>query len=425
VNQLDNEYGIPTGSHSHDDHEEDEEEIRIDMEQRRYDAVVHLHEPLTAIEVVRGFYTYTDYEHKEIEGNGEIGTRFENDSQEARLEVVHQPMGGWHGVLGMQWRRNEYSALGEEAFVPLTDKTGFGIFLVEDYHHGDWTFEAGVRYDNVERDPDTAAARKRDFDSYSVSGSALWDLSTQWNLGIGISSSERAPVTEELYSNIEATSNDELVVHAATSSIEIGDPNLQQETSRNVDLTASWLGDGYRVSLNMFYNDFKDYIALGNTGQEVEEIRVLAYLQDDAEFYGGELDARFELAQLGDGELGLNLGGDMVRGKLDNLGDMPRLPPYRVSGELNWQNNKFFTYMRVLNAADQDRAGENESETEGYTRWDAGAEFQHAFSAVGDVTLFLKLKNISDEEIRLSTSVLREIAPEPGRSVEAGLRFTF
>ncbi|MFT6957457.1 MAG: iron complex outermembrane receptor protein, partial [Halieaceae bacterium] len=39
--------------------------------------------------------------------------------------------------------------------------------------------------------------------------------------------------------------------------------------------------------------------------------------------------------------------------------------------------------------------------------------------------LFLKLKNISDEEIRLSTSFLRDIAPEAGRSIEAGVRFNF
>jgi iron complex outermembrane receptor protein len=35
------------------------------------------------------------------------------------------------------------------------------------------------------------------------------------------------------------------------------------------------------------------------------------------------------------------------------------------------------------------------------------------------------MRNLADEEIRLSTSFLRDVAPEAGRSVEAGLRYTF
>jgi iron complex outermembrane receptor protein len=35
------------------------------------------------------------------------------------------------------------------------------------------------------------------------------------------------------------------------------------------------------------------------------------------------------------------------------------------------------------------------------------------------------MRNIRDEEIRLSTSVLREYAPEPGRSFNVGVRMEF
>ncbi len=38
---------------------------------------------------------------------------------------------------------------------------------------------------------------------------------------------------------------------------------------------------------------------------------------------------------------------------------------------------------------------------------------------------FLKLKNIGDEEVRLSTSFLRNFAPQTGESIEAGVRFMF
>ncbi len=466
--KLDNEYGIPPGAHGHhhekdehhddedhhdedehhdedlfadedhhdedehhdeDDHEhgdeEEEEFIRIDMAQKRYDANLHLHDAIPGIEVFRGFLTRTEYEHVELEGE-ETGTRFENDTWETRLELVHKQIGALHGVIGLQWRDNEYAAIGEEAFVPLTDSEEFGLFIVEDLHRDNWTFEFGLRYDRVKRDPqDSPVAESRDFDNLSGSISALWSINEQLSLGAGLSSNERAPVTEELYSNVEAMDEEDLVPHAATASIEIGDQDLDQETSRNLDLSLTWQPDWMTLSASIFYNDFKDYIALANTGLEVDELPVLQYVQDDAEFYGGEIRANMTLAEVGSGRLGLILQGDVVRGELDQLGDVPRLPPARVGAELNWGNQKLFTFLRALHATEQDKPGMNEEPTDAYTRWDAGIEYMFGSSPDSGVKVFLKGKNLTDEEIRLSTSYLRDLAPEPGRSIEAGLRVMF
>ena len=41
------------------------------------------------------------------------------------------------------------------------------------------------------------------------------------------------------------------------------------------------------------------------------------------------------------------------------------------------------------------------------------------------MNLFLYFHNVTDEEIRLSTSFLRDVAPEAGFSVEAGVRWMF
>ena len=78
----------------------------------------------------------------------------------------------------------------------------------------------------------------------------------------------------------------------------------------------------------------------------------------------------------------------------------------------------------MIDADDQSRPGDNERDTQGYTRWDLGADCTLPL-AQSEVNLFLKLNNISDEKIRLSTSFLRDVSPEPGRSVEAGIRWIF
>lgn len=449
VNRLENNYGIPAGSHGgheeehHEDHDEDHDEhdeehdeeehgeeehghedISIDLEQTRYDTALHIHEPFAGLEVFRGFLTFTDYEHAEIEGNGEVGTVYENETWEGRIEMVHQPFGNFHGVLGLQAIDSEFSAEGEEAFIPLTERQGLGLFLLEDFHVSDWLFEFGLRYDRDELSPDTFAASDESFDAFSLSASALWNITTDWQLGLALSSAERAPATEELYSNVENDDPENWVVHAATSAIELGNPDLEVETSNNVDFSVDWRRDGHFASVTLFYNDFEDYIGLLATGVEVDEVPVYVYDQQDAEFYGIEVESEFGLTTFAGGDLRLGVFGDSITGELDSGDDVPRMPPMRVGGRLSWQSDQWRVWGSVLDADDQDSPGENEEPTEGYTRWDAGVEYRLQTNE-WDLLAFAKFKNISDEEIRLSTSFLRDVAPEAGRGVELGIRYSF
>jgi len=54
-----------------------------------------------------------------------------------------------------------------------------------------------------------------------------------------------------------------------------------------------------------------------------------------------------------------------------------------------------------------------------------GADYSMETGANGDLLLFVKLRNLTDEEIRLSTSYLRGFAPEAGRSLETGVRYRY
>lgn len=432
VNRLENEYGIPSGAHEHEHEHEGEEEpeapeegdIRLDVEQTRYDAALHWHDPFRGAEVFRGFLSYTDYQHAEIEGSGEIGTLYSNETVEGRLELVHDEIVNLHGVFGLQLRSGEFSAVGEESFVPLTDSTELGLFLLEDFHRDAWTFEAGLRLDSVERDPATSAASKQRFSTFSLSGSILWSVSDSWQLGLALSRAERAPAIEELFSNVEGVGPEDWVLHAATGAIELGNPDLNSEVSNNLDLTLSWANDGHFVEATVFYNDFSDYINLANTGQEVDHSPVLVYAQDDAEFYGVEVDSEFILGEVAGGDITLGLFADSIRGTLGNGEDAPRLPPLRVSGRLAWSDQSWEFWTRVMNAAEQERSGRNEDITDGYTRWDLGGEYRLPL-ADSELLLFASVKNITDEEIRLSTSFLRDVAPEAGRSLELGIRIEF
>ena len=420
VNDLNNEYGIPPGAHDHDSSGE-EEPVRIDIDQLRVDLRGDYHFDQEALEAVRWFLTYSDYQHKELEG-GDVGTRWSNDSWESRIEVLHRPVAGWHGVVGLQLTDFELAAVGEESFIPRTDVSRFGLFIVEDYHWQDWLFELGARWDHDQLHPDNVNGER--FNNISLANSALWQFHRNWSLGVALSHAARAPVIEELYSN-QGNTPGSYVEHVASGSVELGDAGLGSERANNLDLTLSYKSAKVDSYLTLFYNDFQDFIYLANTGAQQGSIDVLAYTQADAYFAGAEVELDYEIGQLAGGVLSVGLFGDWVTGQLDSGEDLPRLPPMRIGSRISYLLGNVGSFIAVTHASEQDKPGTYEQSTAGYTRWDAGADYTIALAGEKELLVFIKLDNLTDEDIRYSTSLLREVAPEAGRSVRTGLRLSF
>ena len=430
-NRLDNDYGIPPGAH--DPHDplapgEDHHDagIRLDITQDRYDIAAERRD-LGVLQAVRWRVSYSDYQHRELEGSGEVGTVFHNTAWEHRLELAHRPLAGWTGALGVQWLDRDFGAMGAEAFIPEVDIQRRGVFLVEDYHLDAWTFELGLR---VDRDSTTPRNGPR-LSHTAVSGSAsvLWAFHDNYGLGLAFSRATRAPVVEELLSNAGLADINDCVVHAATGACEQGNPALDTERSHNLDISLNIDQPRYSGFVTVYYNDFQDYIHLADTGLTVDEAPVLRYTQRDARFVGVEAELRVPLANNASGEWAVTASGDWLRGTLTGAGergdsDVPRLPPRRLGLRLDWSRLAWAGSLSVWDAADQNRPGWNQNPTAGYTRWDAGLDYRLDWKAT-EVTLFLKGRNLSDEEIRLSTSFLREVAPEAGRSLELGFRVEF
>jgi iron complex outermembrane receptor protein len=100
------------------------------------------------------------------------------------------------------------------------------------------------------------------------------------------------------------------------------------------------------------------------------------------------------------------------------------MPPARVGFEINFASADWTAHLTALHAAEQDKPGNAEIATDSYTRIDAGIDYTIT-SDNGELLLFLKGRNLGDEEIRLASSYLRGFAPEAGRSLEAGMRYRF
>src|SRR5690606_7055773 len=156
-----------------------------------------------------------------------------------------------------------------------------GLFLLEEYRWADWRFELGARQDWQRVSPQGGAPASRTSGT-SLSAAAIWDFAPQYSLALSVSRSQRLPSAQELYAD---------GVHLATNTYEIGDPGLDRETSRNVDLTLRKHSGDTTFSVSAFHNRVKNYI-YANTLDRYEDFRLIEYTQRDADLTGVEGDIR-------------------------------------------------------------------------------------------------------------------------------------
>lgn len=393
----------------------------IDMRQDRYDLAAELDGGDGWLKRVRVRATYSDYEHAELEGDGAIGTQFDQNAYEARVMLDHA-FGAFRGTAGVQVRDVDFVAVGEEAFVPASQTRNVGAFVLQERPfetaRGPVVLEFGARVERQTVDPD-AATGLEDYRGTSVSGSAgfVWKFRPQVALAVNLTHSERHPTSTELYADGP---------HAAVQRFEIGDPTLGKERANALDVSLRSAGESrVRWQVNGYVNAFRDFVYLQPTGAVEDEFDVYEYRQADARFVGIEAEVEWSLVENAAGALDLRLAGDYVRGTLrDGGGPLPQIPPLRIGAELGWRASRWSAGVSVYRYREQSRVAEFERPTEGYTMLDLDASWRLP-AQYGSWLLFARAGNLLDEEARRHTSPLKELAPLPGRSLTAGVRLEF
>ena len=125
------------------------------------------------------------------------------------------------------------------------------------------------------------------------------------------------------------------------------------------------------------------------------------------------------------GFLDFTLFSDYTRGEFENGSDVPRMPPLRYGLQLDYGKDDLTSYLRFTRAERQTNAGNFETPTDGYFLLNVGAQYKIKAYKDAELMLFAKGNNLLDENIRNSTSYLRNFAPEAGRGAEIGFRVSY
>lgn len=424
-------YGLPV-----------EETAFIDMKQTRFDTQMLLMKPFAGFDSLKLRAGSSDYTHTEFEAPGEPGTVFDNVQYQGRIEAVHAPLAGFHGVIGTQFNWRDFSAVGEEAYVPSVVTRQLGLFFLEEKPYSLGKLEFGARVERSDNTPHDGYP-DRNFTPLSVSLGSSFDVGDDSHLKLYASRSERAPTPEELYA---------FGPHAATATFERGHVDADKEVANNIELgfdhhAGPWTFDG-----SVYYNRIQNYLYAAEVDQgfnadgsgaggsdgladRVDEEGTLAddgelllidYRQADVRLYGFEAEARYALPLNGPVQAYLRAFGDRVWAERTNGDPLPRIAPlrYGLGLDAHWQAlGGSLDLTRVAKRSDVDAL---ETPTSAYTLLNADLDYRFVGSDDdGGVSLYLRGRNLLDEDIRRATSFVKDAAPAPGRALFVGLRMNW
>jgi iron complex outermembrane receptor protein len=427
VNRFETGYGLP-GGHGHgEEHEGEHEEeeggeheegdVRIELVQSRHDLQLAWTEPFAGIDELRFRGAWNDYRHEEIEGNGEIGTRFDNEAFEGRLELLNAPVAGFAGALGLQYESRDFSAVGEEAFVVPVERDALAAFLYQARSMGTVRVDFGTRAEWVELDPENGSPES--FDVFSLAGGVVWQAAPNLSVALQADLAGRAPQLEELFSDGP---------HLATDTFEVGDPDLDVERALNLTFTVDAEFERFSTRVSLYRTEFSDFIHLRDTGLEEDGLPVRQWTQGDARFTGAEASVLVPLLETAT-LLDLRITGDLVRARLDDApaggsDHLPRIPPARLAAALEFSHGALAGEVSLTRVMRQDETADLELPTDAWTDLDLYLGWHLDFGR-SHVELFARGSNLLDVEQRAHTSFLKDRAPLPGRSLQAGVRYTF
>jgi iron complex outermembrane recepter protein len=427
---YDSKYGVPVHSHAHDhdhgghgDHEEEEEGVYIELEQIRLDTRGEIRDISESIEKVKFSAAISKYEHKEFE-EGALATTFTNDAFEGRAELFHAPIASLNGIIGSQLEYSDFTSTGAEAFVPDSERFAPGLFIFEELPliENTLTAQFGGRIEYVNITPDIGY-RQRNFSPLSLSTGLSWDITgeSKYLAGISFAYAERAPSATELYAD---------GVHIARSIAEIGDESLSNENSYGVDVTFKKNTGILTGGVALFAQEYGNYINLAPTGRQLAGAPQFSYDETRARFLGAEAETTLHLHEIFgwySNDLDLSAQIDYVHAKdVRNNTYIPRVTPLRsiVQAKYGWKE-QFTASIEGVFVAAQRNIAEGELPTDAYQLLNTTLEIKIPYLTERNMMLYGRGQNLTNEEARIHSSFIKDLAPLPGRSFITGIRGIF
>ena len=365
-------------------------------------------------------FTRTFYHHFEYESSGSIGSEFLFHDYRGDLKLLMNTQGQTRNtVLSLGFGHHNLK-LGGFVFTPPTREQCASLGLYHEFIYRDIEFQAAARYTYADFDPRpttrslAAIGVGRTFHAWSAAISPLVNITDQLTGGFNFSRSQREPTIEELYNDGP---------HLAAYTFEVGNVDLEAETSLGFEVFFHYLQPGFDFVLSGYWNEFDTYIAPRNTG-EINFAQLLPIYAADgvaARFLGLEMHIGWRLNT----RLNLELNGSYVRGEnRDEQLPLPEMPPLKFVGSTTYEHPYLTVGGTAELVAGQERVDIFEEPTDGYAVF--GVHVQRDINTNHTRhSIILSVDNLLDTEYRNHLSRIRSVMPETGRSIKVHYKMFF
>jgi iron complex outermembrane recepter protein len=377
--------------------------------------------------------SFIRYHHVELEASGNVGTQYDMYTSTGSLKLRNKGWGFFDsGVIGAWGEFVDYTVFGSRT--PKSNSWSGALFAIQEADIGSLHLEAGLRFNHTTAWPENERpnsyighVRERNFTGLESSASAIYNFGGGFYLGSTFMHSWRAPSLEELYSEGP---------HLAAYAFEIGNPDLDAERGLGSELFARFKKDNFNMQLAGYFNYFGNYLHAQDTGRPSiprADLNEFQYVGTQASIYGLELSTEYQLLQnlAVDGNVTLTIGDRVVSdeekeatGLTESNQPLAMIPPLNGNIGIRYALDGLTLGGRVRMSAKQDRLGEFETPTDAYTVVDLNAQYNFSWGNTLH-TLSLNALNIFNEEYYNHLSLIKDLFPEPGRSVNLLYRVYF
>jgi iron complex outermembrane receptor protein len=396
----------------------------------------------------------TRYAHTELDA-GTPATQFSKRGNDLKL-TLEQQRKQWGGLslTGsslMSAESERFNALGAEAFVPENKSTQLAIASLQTLSSSFGSLTGGLRLDNIkvtsQGGPQTDylgqakfAPAKPSFTLSNFALSSVINVSPTTQLLTSLSNSQRAPTAYELFAN---------GAHIATGAYEIGDVNLRKERSKNLDLAIQWKNGHNTFKVGGFYNQFKNFISLSNTGEMIAADGELnptdsngdgladssgesiytqyQYKAVKARFVGLEAQGNYRLLQV-PYIMDVSAKFDVLDAKNSTTGEpLPRIAPMRLTLAANARYQGWTAKAEWAHNAKQSKVPATDllgaSDSYNLLKFSLSYRSPANDAALWFLTVDNALNKLAYNAVTINT--VRGKAPLAGRNIKLGVQYSF
>ncbi len=249
----------------------------------------------------------------------------------------HRNIGGLFGKAGISGNRQHNKRFSTGFLIPDFRVYSFGVFALESWTKDRITLETGLRYDyrwmkiypnDSNRASERVVGRIHTYSNMTGVLGLIYQLSPTLAVAANAGRAWRPPGANELYSH---------GVHHGTAQFEVGDTELETESSINTDLTLRYQGERGRGEIGLFRSRYSNYITLSPSNDLVLTIRgafpKFNHVQTNGVIQGLDGYLEYDLARYLDGYFSMSL----VKGR-DTMEDRPlyQMPSTRFIAGLDF-----------------------------------------------------------------------------------------